>query len=190
MILGIVPARGGSKRLPGKNIKLLCGKPLIAWTIDVAKQSKYIDRTVVVTEDSEIEYVAKGYCAAEVISRPSRLAQDDSSIYDTIWFTLDMFPEAEWVVLLEPTCPLRNVDDVDEPIRRCLMEAAPSCVGVEQLKPVPNGAVYVGYVSWLREHRNFDGGRTITHQMPPSRSVHIDTQEDWDRAEALIKAQQ
>jgi len=78
MILGITPARGGSKSIPKKNIKEICGKPLIAWTIETAKKSKLLDRYVVSTEDREIEEIARGY-GAEVVLRPPELATDEAT---------------------------------------------------------------------------------------------------------------
>ncbi len=187
MILGIIPARGGSKRLPGKNIKNLAGKPMIDYTVQAAKQSKLLDRFVVVTEDDEISTVVRNYCRAEVFPRSQELAQDDSSIYDTIFHVLDEI-EAEWVVLLQPTSPLRNAADIDACISLCLASAAPSCISVEVMRPDANGAVYVAYVDWLREHKIFDGPRAIVYQMPSYRSVDVDTLEDFERAEAIINS--
>ena len=74
-ILAIIPARGGSKSLPRKNVKLLCGKPLIAYTIEAAKESYFITRIVVSTEDKEIAKIAKSY-GVQVIKRPEKLAGD------------------------------------------------------------------------------------------------------------------
>lgn len=183
MILGIIPARAGSKRIPGKNLKLLGGRPLIEWTIRAAKGSRVLDRFVVATEDDEIAEVAET-CGAEVFRRPASMATDTASVYDTVFAVLNEIG-AEWVVLLHPTSPFRTAGDIDACVESCIARSAPSCVSVESTRPVPNGAVYVAYVSWLREHRNFDGPRTIVHQMPSYRSVDIDTPEDWARAEAI-----
>ena len=78
MILGVIPARGGSKEIPRKNVKQINGKPLIAWTIEAAKESKIIDRYVVSTEDDEIAAVSREY-GAEVIERPPELATDEAT---------------------------------------------------------------------------------------------------------------
>ena len=110
-ILAIIPARGGSRRLPRKNVRLLCGKPLIAYTIEAALSSKLIDRVVVSTEDEEIAEVSKKY-GAEVLERPEELARDDSPTIDAVMHVLNWFEERkeffDIVVLLEPTSPLRK----------------------------------------------------------------------------------
>jgi len=185
VILGIITARGGSKRLPRKNIKDLCGKPLIAWSIETARMS-LIDRVVVTTEDAEIAEVAASW-DAEVFHRNPDFATDEASIYDAIIEVLDEIP-AEWVVLLHPTSPLRNSDDIDSCINACISKAAPACISCEFMVPVPNGAVYCAFVPWLREHRNFDCGRTVVYQMPRHRSVDINTLEDFERAEEIVRA--
>ena len=90
-ILGLIPARGGSRGLPGKNIRPLLGKPLVAWTIEQALASKYLDRVVVSTDNEEITDVAKR-CGAEVpFMRPKELAADDTKSIDVIFHTLDFF---------------------------------------------------------------------------------------------------
>ena len=186
MILGIIPARGGSKRLPGKNIRSLHGKPMIQYTIEAAQNSTMLNRTIVCTEDLAIKHVAEE-CDAEVIMRPQSMAQDHSSIYDTITYIQGEVPGYEWIVLLQPTSPLRTSEDIDDAINSCISKTAPSWVYCEYGVPVPNGALYVAYASWLKEHGNFDGPRTITYGMPRHRSVDVDTLRDFERAEALIK---
>jgi CMP-N,N'-diacetyllegionaminic acid synthase len=118
-ILAIIPARGGSKRLPRKNIRLLCGKPLIAYTIEAALSSRLIDRVVVSTEDEEIAEVSKKY-GAEVLERPKELARDDSPTIDAIMHVLNWFEARKEffniVVILEPTSPLRRQNDLDNAI--------------------------------------------------------------------------
>ena len=81
--LAIIPARGGSKRLPRKNILELCGKPLIAWSIEAGQKSKYIDKVVVSSDDSEILDIAKKF-EADVLRRPNNLATDTSTTFDVI----------------------------------------------------------------------------------------------------------
>jgi len=184
LILGIIPARGGSKRIPRKNIRILGGKPMIAWTIAAAKAS-IINRFVVSTEDSEIADTAEAW-GAEVFNRNPRFAEDEASIYDAVFEVMDEIPST-WVVLLHPTSPLRTAADIDACINQCLINSAPACVACEYTVPVPNGAVYVAYTSWLREHRNFDGPRTVVYQMPSWRSIDVNVQADFDRAEQLLK---
>ncbi len=131
-ILAIIPARGGSKGIPRKNIRLLSGKPLIAYSIETALQSKYIDTVVVSTEDEEIAEIARIY-GAEVIMRPNELAKDDSPIMDTIFHVLETIKmNYDIVVLLQPTSPLRNCIDINNAIELFLNKNCESVVGVTE----------------------------------------------------------
>ncbi|RCX19066.1 N-acylneuraminate cytidylyltransferase [Fontibacillus phaseoli] len=116
-VIAVIPARGGSKSIPYKNIKLLAGKPLIQWTIEEAKKTPEIDRIVVSTDDYKIENVAIE-CGAEVIERPEELARDDSLVIDAIRDLISKLrnsgEKAEYMILLEPTCPLRASRDIRE----------------------------------------------------------------------------
>jgi len=119
-ILAIIPARGGSKGIPRKNIKELTGKPLIVYSIEAALKSKYINKIVVSTEDEEIAEISKKY-GAEVIKRPRELAKDSSSIIDVLKHVLEKLREKEnynpdIIVLLQPTSPLRTVKTIDSAI--------------------------------------------------------------------------
>lgn len=114
-VIAVIPARGGSKTIPYKNIKPLLGKPLIGWTIEVAKRVSLIDRIVVSTDDEQIASVAKGY-GVEVMERPRHLAQDDSLPVDVL---IDLVARlrkagetAKYLVYLEPTSPLRQPSDI------------------------------------------------------------------------------
>lgn len=116
MILGVTPARGGSKGIPRKNIKVLNGKPLIAWTIEAALASRSLDRYVVSTEDPEIAAVARQY-GAEVLDRPAELATDEAMTLDVLQHVVTEIP-AETVVLLQATSPIREPGLID----RCLAQ--------------------------------------------------------------------
>lgn len=116
MVLGLIPARGGSKGVPGKNIKEIFGKPLIAWTIESAKKAKEIDKILVSTDSAEIAGVAKRY-GAEVLMRPSELATDTASTQDVMVHALSKY-SADILVLLQPTSPYRS----DGLIDRCICE--------------------------------------------------------------------
>ncbi len=118
MILGITPARGGSKGIPGKNIIPVAGKPLIAWTIEAAKASKLIDRYVVSTEDKEIGRVAKSY-GAEIIDRPPKLATDKATTLSVLKDVINRIP-CDIVVLLQATSPVRRAGLIDECIKEFL----------------------------------------------------------------------
>lgn len=119
-VIAVIPARGGSKSVPGKNIRDLGGKPLLAWSIDVARQVSEIDRIIVSTDDAEIGSVALAW-GAEVYSRPAHLATDEALVIDAIKdlhkTLLAEGEQPEWMILLEPTCPLRTADDVRECLR-------------------------------------------------------------------------
>lgn len=117
-VLAIIPARGGSKGLPGKNIRELCGKPLIVWSIEKAKKSRHLDVILVTTDSPEIAEVARRSGAAVPFLRPAELATDNASGYDVIRHALSHYRtvegrEFDYTVLLEPTSPLREDDDID-----------------------------------------------------------------------------
>ena len=116
-VLGIIPARGGSRGLPRKNVLPLCGKPLIAWTIEAALNAAELSRVVVTTDDDEIAAVAHS-CGAEIIKRPADLAGDASPTEPALLHVLDTLQETEGyipdaVALLQCTSPLRGSDIID-----------------------------------------------------------------------------
>ncbi len=117
-VVCIIPARGGSKGVPRKNIKLLAGKPLIAYTIEQSMQSKYIDRTIVSTEDDEIADVSRQYGAEVPFMRPENLAGDQVATVDVLLHAINWLEDKERysfdiLVLLHTTTPLRAVVDID-----------------------------------------------------------------------------
>lgn len=136
-VLAIVPARGGSKGVKRKNIRDLAGKPLIAWTIAEAKKSHYIDRLVLSSEDDEIIQVAREWGCEVPFKRPARLAADDTPGIAPVLYVLEMLPGYDYVVLLQPTSPLRTVDDIDKCIEQCLENSAPACVSITQPSKSP-----------------------------------------------------
>lgn len=112
-ILALIPARGGSKRLPRKNVLPLAGRPLIAWTIQAALDAGGIDDVVVSTDDAEIADVARAAGAAVPFRRPSALASDDATTLDVVWHALaELGNRHDWLVLLQPTSPLRTAADI------------------------------------------------------------------------------
>lgn len=137
-LLALIPARGGSKGIPRKNIKLLSGKPLIAWTIDAAKQATCIDRIVVTTEDEEIAAVARQFGAEVPFKRPTELAADDTPGIAPVLHALEQLPEFDWVLLLQPTSPLRSVVDIEGIVNLCLERAAPAAVSVCEVDKHPD----------------------------------------------------
>lgn len=134
-ILAIIPARGGSKGLPGKNIKLLNGKPLIGYTIEEAKKSKYITRLILSTDCVEIAKVGLQFGIENPFMRPLELATDTSLAIDNYEYTLKRMKEefgfsADVLVVLQPTSPLRTVEDIDNAIDIFLEKNADSVIGI------------------------------------------------------------
>ncbi|MFD0696252.1 cytidylyltransferase domain-containing protein [Paenibacillus sp. GCM10027628] len=131
-VLAIIPARGGSKGVPFKNIRPLGGKPLIAWTIEAAKQSKYIDRLILTSDDSTIIKVAKEYRCDVPFVRPAALAQDKTPGIDPVLHAIEQVPGYDWTVLLQPTSPLRTTEDIDGCLEACVLNREVSCVSVTE----------------------------------------------------------
>lgn len=111
-ILAVIPARGGSKGIPRKNLYPLLGKPLVVWSIEAAKRSALIDRFVVSTEDAEISQICRD-AGAEVLQRPVELASDDATSVVVLQHAIQEIP-CKVVVLLQPTSPIRY--DIDAAI--------------------------------------------------------------------------
>jgi CMP-N,N'-diacetyllegionaminic acid synthase len=131
-ILAIIPARGGSKGLPKKNIRLLNGKPLIAWTIEQANNSRYLDTIYVSTDSEEIAIIARQYGAVIPFMRPAELARDNSPTADAIVHSILQFShqekQFEYIVLLEPTSPLRKPTDIDNAIELIIDAPSADCL--------------------------------------------------------------
>ena len=202
--IAVIPARGGSVRLPGKNIKELCGKPLIAWTIEAALKSRQFDGVYVSTDDDRIAAVATGYGAIP-IKRPAELSRGEQQGVDGMRAgciapihalrTLDN-PRPEWgdsLMLLQPTSPLRTAEDIFfamSMLRAC--DNLDAVVSMSAMLPdnqwhKVNGAIYL-----IRSQVLLYGGTLLPQKlaaylMPPERSVDIDTQADFDRAERLMR---
>lgn len=114
-VIAVIPARGGSKTIPYKNIKMIAGKPLIAWTIEAAKKTEEIDYIVVSTEDTKIKKIVEEL-GVEVINRPKHLAQDDTLAIDVVRDVISQLEKNnkkyDFMVYLEPTSPLRESTDI------------------------------------------------------------------------------
>jgi N-acylneuraminate cytidylyltransferase/CMP-N,N'-diacetyllegionaminic acid synthase len=139
-VLAIVPARGGSKEVPKKNIRMLAGKPLIAYTIQEAKKSRYIDRVIVSTDGGEIAEVSKRYGAEVPFLRPKELAKDTSSSLSVILHALEYMEKEEGyfsdiIVFLPPTTPFRKVEHIDEGVEK--IKEADAVVGVCKVREHP-----------------------------------------------------
>jgi len=135
IVVCVIPARGGSKGLPGKNIKMFCGKPLIAHTIEQARQSKYIDRIIVSTEDEKIAQISLEYGAEVPFMRPMELAGDSSSTVDVLLHAINWLERVEQyafdiLLLLHTTTPLRSVEDINKTISLMVEENADNVFSV------------------------------------------------------------
>lgn len=137
-ILAIIPARGGSKGLPGKNIRELCGKPLINWSIDTLKKVSYIDRIFVSTDSEEIAQVAREDGVDVPFLRNQLLAKDNSLVIDAVFEALHYFSILEEkydiILLIEPTSPLRTIDMVEDCIRKMVSSQASSLATYSELE--------------------------------------------------------
>jgi N-acylneuraminate cytidylyltransferase len=230
-LFAVIPARGGSKGLPQKNIRPFVGLPLIAHSILFAKRCPEITRCIVSTDSEEIAEVAKRYGADVPFLRPAALAQDDSTIWGVLRHALETVEQQEGrsyeaLVLLDPTSPAREPSDLAEAWRRlCAQPQADGVIGVSrpdfnpvwhcvierdgwmadldgraasyehrQEAPVVyriNGSLYVWRTAFLR--REPDGlwrqhGKHLLYEIPERRAMSIDTAEQFERAEVLVKA--
>jgi CMP-N,N'-diacetyllegionaminic acid synthase len=220
-VLAIVPARGGSKGIPRKNIRPVAGRPLLAWTLEAARASRYIDRLILSSEDQEIMDVAQRLGCEVPFRRPSELAQDDTPGIDPVLHAIGLLPGYDLIVLLQPTSPLRIAADIDACLDRLVATGAPACVSVREAADHPywcygsdaqgrlhpfvtlpegafsrrqqlphaqtvNGAVYVARTHWLVSSRNFMTAETVGLEMPPSRSLDVDTDADLAVAESCL----
>jgi CMP-N-acetylneuraminic acid synthetase len=136
-LLALIPARGGSKGVPRKNIRDLQGRPLLAWSIEAAIRASSVDRIMVSTEDQEIADVARTWGADVPFLRPPELARDDTPGIEPVLHALSRLPGYDWVLLLQPTSPLRTADDIEGIIRLCLKHDAPAAVSVCQASKHP-----------------------------------------------------
>lgn len=131
-MLALIPARGQSKGLPGKNIRLLHGKPMIQWTIEAARASAYIDRVIVSSDDPAIITAAVNAGCEAPFRRPIHLAEDDSSSSEVVLHALQQVPDFDLLVLLQPTSPLRGHSHIDQALELLLVTEAKSCVSVSE----------------------------------------------------------
>jgi len=142
-VLAVIPARGGSKGFPGKNIADLGGKPLVAWSIEAAQASKCVDRIVVSSDSEDILDVSRRFGADVPFVRPSHLAEDDTTTWEMLAHAIDELPDFDLVVLLQPTSPLRTAADIDAAVRLSVDSQAP-VVGVCPAPKPPEWLYYVG----------------------------------------------
>lgn len=216
-ILAIIPARGGSKGIPRKNIRLLVGKPLIAYSIETALKSKYIDKVVVSTEDEEIAEIAKIY-GAEVIERPLKLAKDDVTLDIVVYHAVNSLEKKEhikyaFVVTIQPTSPLLSEKTLDKAIEEITRNDYDTIISVtdethlywtiKKSKHVPlyeerKNRQYLapiyretgGFLVSKREiitENSRIGNKIFLFETPRRESIDIDSFQDWWVAENLLK---
>jgi len=168
-VLAIIPARGGSKRLPGKNIKLLDGKPLIAHSIEFAKKSGLINRVILSTEDEKIAKTGKEY-GAEVLMRPVELAQDTTKTAPVLVHVVNELEKTGYIpdviILLQPTCPVRKENLCEE--------------ALEILHQYPQyDSIFTGFKKsytmalWTKNHRNEAKALYDYHLRPRWQDVEV-----------------
>jgi N-acylneuraminate cytidylyltransferase/CMP-N,N'-diacetyllegionaminic acid synthase len=149
--LGIIPARGGSKGIPQKCITQLKNKPLIAYTIEEAKKSNYLDKLIVSTDDKNIADISKKYGAEIPFIRPERLAKDDTPSLPVIQHALEFFKKKgylpEYVVILQPTSPLRRTSHIDSAIKKIIDTQADMVVSLCKVTQHP---------FWMRRLEKYD----------------------------------
>ena len=133
-LLALIPARGGSKRLPRKNILDFCGKPLIAWTIEAAVKSKYVDHVVVSTDDNDISNISSQYGADVRFTRPNNISQDHSTSVEVVEHALKKLEESgchyEYVILLQPTSPFRTSIHIDAAVELLVKRNSSAIISV------------------------------------------------------------
>ena len=229
-LLAVIPARGGSKGLPGKNVKSFAGLPLIAHTILFAKMCPEITRCIVSTDAPEIADVAKHFGADVPFVRPSALARDETSLWLVLRHALAEVEQQEGarydaLLLLDPTSPAREPSDIAGSLRRwaerpeadgvigvsrpdfspiwhCVVERDGWMINLdeqgaryERRQEVPpvyriNGSLYLWRADFVRSQGREtwrQTGRHLLYEIPESRAMSIDTAEQFDRAELLVK---
>lgn len=224
-VLGLIPARGGSKGIPRKNIRQLAGRPLLAYTAEAARQSRSLERVILSTEDDEIAALGRSLGLEVPFRRPFELAADDTPGMAPVLHALAWLADVESyrpdaLVLLQPPSPLRRARHIDEAVAMLERESADSVLSVcapdyhpywmkvirdgrlvpfmregahyhsrQELPPVfrTNGAIYVGRVDRIIEHRTFELERTLPYPMAREESVNIDDEFDWWLAEQLLR---
>lgn len=138
--LAVIPARAGSKRLVGKNTRMICGKPLIEWTIGSAKKSKYIDKIVVTSDDINALTIADSMSVQRIL-RPGYLATDVSDTFDVIAHVIEeLDTNYDFIILLQPTSPLRTAEHIDSAMEFLFSKNAKAIVSISEMDHSPQWA--------------------------------------------------
>jgi len=215
-VLGLIPARGGSRRLPGKHLRGLGGRPLLAWTVEAGLASRHLDRLVLSSDDPALMALAEELGCEAPFRRPPELATDGASSEAVVGHAWERLPGYDILVLLQPTSPFRTGEDIDRLLERLATGGAPACVSVtrpakspywcyredaqgrlvplleagDDAGPPPwqlNGAIYaVTRAAWSATQRLLPPG-VIAYPMPAERSLDIDTELDLAVGECLVR---
>lgn len=184
--IAFVPARAGSRRLPGKNLRVLAGQPLIVHSVNAAIRCPEVAATVVSTDGEEIEKVATHAGAVSLGLRPAALATDHITTLDVLRFELPRieaaFGEFDGLVLLQPTSPLRTAEDVTRAIEEFELSGADTLTSVDENSGEENGAIFILNRLVLKSGR-FYGDSILEFRMDSQVSIDIDHMEDFVRAE-------
>ncbi len=180
-VLAVIPARAGSKRCPGKNLRPFKGKPLFVWSILTAARSRYIDCIVVSSEDQEIRDIARDNLPIDpksfIVNRPKELAEDHSTNEDVLRHALKVHPDFDWIILLQPTSPLRTEEDIDKCLELAVTDGE-GCISYRK-NGTKNGAVYCAAVSYIQKGGDFGRPFKSFYLMPNDRSLDIDYSEQF-----------
>ena len=175
-IVCIIPARGGSKRVPRKNIMEFCGKPLIAWSIEQARASQYIEDVYVSSDDKEILKVSKRH-GASIIKRPKELATDSSLSEDALIHALGYMNNPDIVVFLQATSPVRETKDIDDALTRFITREVDSLFSVSPSQE-ENGSIYIFKSDEFRKYKSRKARCSMVYTMPWWKSWEIDCPKD------------
>lgn len=167
-MIAFIPARGGSKGVPGKNIKEICGKPLIAWTIEAAKKAKGIDRVIVTTDDEAIAAVAREYGAEVPFMRPAELSSDTASAIDVYLHATEFVmnetgEQIEKFMVLLPTVPLRTEKHIEEAMAQFKADNATTLISFAEAE-VPASWYHVTDDNGRVHNAGFGTGVTMSNR--------------------------
>ena len=185
--LGVIPARAGSTRIPNKNLLLINGKTLTRLACEQSDISN-ISETVLTTDSPIIGAEANG-TSVVYIERPPFLARNETTAYPPLLHAMRaMVSQFDYVVLLQPTSPLRTVDDINACIEKVAYASTPAVVSYNDETEKPNGAVYVGLAEWLYAGGCFDDVSAVTrYYMPAERSIDINVYSDYIAAKQYLE---
>jgi CMP-N-acetylneuraminic acid synthetase len=179
----LIPCRGGSKRIPRKNIREFCGMPLIYWAIKQAQDSGVFDEIFVSTEDAEIGAIARSYGAIVI---PQPMASDISTNVDVVRWVADKYL-VDSIMLLQCTSPLRTPENIRE-AAGYMTESLVSVYSPIDGTYIQNGAIYAATTDFIRRTGRLYNDSSFLYLMGKENSVDIDEEIDWRIAEALMRS--